>query len=347
MIGRSPIKASHVLVVSVLTASLAFASFVTQPSAARAADGDPASASHSVTFIDAGKVATTATTAFTVGEFLAHRGIIPRANDSLVPGAFMPVSEGMTIAYRAAVPVKLIAGNRTRIVQTSAINVEHFIADERITLHHFDIVRPSLNAPLVKGSTIRIVRYTAAMTTVKERIGTPTIHRLDFDLSPGSSRVLSQGAPGLKLVKLRRLTGDDGSVQVDAVGTRILRHPKPRVIADGVSRYDAVSALVSRSFAKTSYEAIHAMRMVATAYTPWCTGCSGTTASGYHAGRGIVAVDPRVIPLGTKLYIPGYGFAVAGDTGGAIIGDRIDLGFESEQAALIFGRRVITVYRLK
>ena len=62
--------------------------------------------------------------------------------------------------------------------------------------------------------------------------------------------------------------------------------------------------------------------------------------------HGIVAVDPRVIPLGSHLYIPGYGRATAGDTGGAIQGNRIDLGFNSSTDALQFGRRSVTVYVL-
>ncbi len=86
--------------------------------------------------------------------------------------------------------------------------------------------------------------------------------------------------------------------------------------------------------------------MVATAYTAGCAGCSGYTASGYRAGHGIVAVDPGVIPLGTRLYIPGYGFALAGDTGGAIHGNRIDLGFDSISDAVQFGRRPVKVYTL-
>lgn len=89
------------------------------------------------------------------------------------------------------------------------------------------------------------------------------------------------------------------------------------------------------------------MRMPATAYTAYCGGCSGRTALGRQAGYGIVAVDPRVIPLRTRLYIPGYGYAVAGDTGGAIRGSRIDLGFNTYRDARQFGRRDVTVYLLQ
>jgi 3D (Asp-Asp-Asp) domain-containing protein len=69
----------------------------------------------------------------------------------------------------------------------------------------------------------------------------------------------------------------------------------------------------------------------------------GSTATGLPVGYGIVAVDPTVIPLGTRLTIPGYGDAVAADTGGAIIGARIDLWFPTEEQALAWGWRTLTV----
>ena len=119
------------------------------------------------------------------------------------------------------------------------------------------------------------------------------------------------------------------------------------MIAEGVGEYDAFVRFEGRGLDKTAYVARAALTMVATAYTANCYGCSGITASGRPAGHGIVAVDPRVIRLGTRLYIPGYGYAVAGDTGGAIRGNRIDLGFNSITDALRFGRRPVTVYQLK
>ena len=71
------------------------------------------------------------------------------------------------------------------------------------------------------------------------------------------------------------------------------------------------------------------LSVFATSYDPNCYGCSGTTAIGLKAGYGVIAVDPKVIPLGSKVYVPGYGVAIAGDTGGAIKGNVIDLGFDS------------------
>ncbi len=69
----------------------------------------------------------------------------------------------------------------------------------------------------------------------------------------------------------------------------------------------------------------------------------GRTASGLPTGWGIVAVDPSVIPLGTRMTIPGYGEAVAADTGGAVRGATIDLWFPSVELALAWGRKIVTI----
>lgn len=71
------------------------------------------------------------------------------------------------------------------------------------------------------------------------------------------------------------------------------------------------------------------MRVWATSYDKYCTGCLGVTYTGLPAGYGTVAVDPKVIPLYSRICIPGYGVAIAGDIGGGIKGDKIDLGFDN------------------
>ena len=89
------------------------------------------------------------------------------------------------------------------------------------------------------------------------------------------------------------------------------------------------------------------MGMEATAYLPTDGSAEGITAMGIPATYGIVAVDPDIIPLGTRVYIPGYGEALAADTGGAIYGYRIDLCMEDYWQAMDFGRRTVTVFVLK
>lgn len=86
--------------------------------------------------------------------------------------------------------------------------------------------------------------------------------------------------------------------------------------------------------------------MEATAYTAAEGSGTGLTATGQPLQRGMVAVDPDVIPLGTQLYVEGYGYAVAADTGGAIVGNHIDLAMDSVSEALDFGRQQVVVHIL-
>jgi 3D (Asp-Asp-Asp) domain-containing protein len=89
------------------------------------------------------------------------------------------------------------------------------------------------------------------------------------------------------------------------------------------------------------------LTMEATAYTAYCNGCSGITATGIdlrnNPGKKVVAVDPNIIPLGTMVEVEGYGTAIAGDTGGAIKGNKIDLFMPNRDDALKFGRRNVKV----
>ncbi|PLT32946.1 3D domain-containing protein [Bacillus sp. V5-8f] len=89
------------------------------------------------------------------------------------------------------------------------------------------------------------------------------------------------------------------------------------------------------------------MTVKATAYTASCKGCSGITATGINLKKNpnakVISVDPKVIPLGSKVYVPGYGMAVAGDTGGAMRGKKIDLFIPSKSKAQLWGNRTVTI----
>lgn len=110
------------------------------------------------------------------------------------------------------------------------------------------------------------------------------------------------------------------------------------------------SLALREGYVETSRGALrytNVMVMEASAYLPSDGGGSCVTATGLPATHGVVAVDPDVIPLGTRLYIPGYGVAIAADTGGMIEGDMIDLCMEDYDDCMEFGRRDIDVYILE
>jgi 3D (Asp-Asp-Asp) domain-containing protein len=123
----------------------------------------------------------------------------------------------------------------------------------------------------------------------------------------------------------------------------VLQRPMPGIIVAAPPRN------VAEAMAVTGVHRLVAVyAMVATAYTAGSAQAvpTGRTATGMPARYGVVAVDPRVIPLGSRLYIQGYGTAIAADTGGAIRGNRIDLCMDSYRSAIDFGRQPVKVYVL-
>jgi 3D (Asp-Asp-Asp) domain-containing protein len=173
----------------------------------------------------------------------------------------------------------------------------------------------------------------------REPIPYPTLRKSSSELRSGSSKTVRAGINGEKQVTFRISYKDGVEVRREAVSTKTIKNPVPEVVAVG-SR----TTLASRGYLSGRKMIV----MSATGYSPSPSenGGSSRTATGLKIGHGIVAVDPRFIPLGTRLYIEGYGHAVAGDTGGAIKGNRIDLGHDTVSASNAFGRKRVKVYIL-
>ena len=209
---------------------------------------------------------------------------------------------------------------------------------------------PAAQAAPAVGSVTAVTWHGHGVVTwerTERRATAPqTLHRLTPALAPGTSKIIAPGAAGVLDVHVRYWQRDGGPVHRTILWSSVVRKPRPQVVAEGIGHWP-LADFELHGLARMAYMARGAIEMVATAYSAECAGCDGMTAIGRRAGYGIVAVDPRIIPLGTRLFIPGYGPAIAGDTGGAIVGHRIDLGFDSQRAAMLFGRRAITVYRIK
>jgi N-acetylmuramoyl-L-alanine amidase len=110
---------------------------------------------------------------------------------------------------------------------------------------------------------------------------------------------------------------------------------------------EAAPAKEETAATSTNQEATKELTVSATAYTGQCNGCSGVTATGIDLNANpnakVIAVDPSVIPLGSRVWVEGYGEAVAGDTGGAIKGNKIDVHVPDKGTALSWGRKSVTV----
>ena len=299
-----------------------------------------------VQFTHNGATESIATASTTIAEFLNEQNIHVTDDDYVYPDRQTALAPDMSIEYRPAIDVTLLLGKTRRTIHTAEASVSTLLYQQGITLGPRDFTIPALRTPLADAMKVRVVRVIAWKKTERQNIAPAIERRLDFKLTPGQVRVVAQGNDGVRERVIQYTQRDDERPQARVLAARIIRAPKARIIAAGIGEFAAFSQLAARGFTGTLTLARSALSMVATAYTAGCSGCSGITAIGRPAGHGIVAVDPRVIPLGTRLYIPGYGLALAGDTGGAIRGNRIDLGFNSYSDAIRFGRRPIAVYVL-
>ena len=187
-------------------------------------------------------------------------------------------------------------------------------------------------APAVTNPTAAKTVPETRKIVQREPIPYTTLRKPTSQLRSGTSRTVRRGANGEKEVTYRVTARPDGSeLQREIVAARIIRKSIPEVREEGAQK-----ALSSRGGSVRGYRSgQHIVSMVPTFYDPYHCGGSGTgrTRTGLQGGYGVVAVDPRFIPLGTRLYIEGYGYAIAADTGGAIKGSRIDLGIDSRHDA--------------
>lgn len=156
------------------------------------------------------------------------------------------------------------------------------------------------------------------------------------DLLPGQKRIVKKGTKGIKKLTYRITMKDGSLVERKQIACKTLCEPVDQVIEEGVS-FVQVSRGRKTDIKQLASKSTYVFRSTAYTHTGY------RTATGIKPRYGVVAVDPRVIALGTKLYIEGYGYAVAADTGGAIKGNKIDVFFESRGEAIQWGRRTVKV----
>jgi 3D (Asp-Asp-Asp) domain-containing protein len=249
----------------------------------------------------------------------------------------------MRVVYRSAFNFSIqVDGKRVASFGAPA-TVADAIAAQNIKLGKYDRTEPARDARVTSGMLVRVVRINSWTSHVLETIAAGVSHRFDPSLAAGVTRTVDAGAAGKRELTVRYTKCENERAKRIVLASSVVTEPRPKILVHGIGEFTAIFQGVRDAVAFTGTR----IRMVATAYVPYCAGCSGITKLGLRAGHGVVAVDPNVIPLGSRLYVPGYGKAVAGDTGGAIRGNRIDLGFNDLGEALRFGRRPITVYVLR
>lgn len=272
----------------------------------------------------------------TVAEALVKAGVKVKERDLVQPGKDAKLSDGMVINVTRANSVAVIADGQTKEIITPVSLVADVLKEVNIALGPKDRVTPGLNSKITAGDIVRVIRVNEKLTYHSYKLAFQTERRNDPNLERGLTKVLRTGEDGLGQRTIKIVMEDGKEVRREEVGAKIVREPVNKLIALGTLR----QKLVSRGGRPIRFSRV--MTMEATGYT--YTGAR--TASGVAPYKGAIAVDTDVIPFGTKMYVEGYGYAKALDTGGAIRGGRIDLFFESEREARRWGRRDVKVYIL-
>ncbi len=285
--------------------------------------------------------------AATVGEALAALGIPLYPEDRLSPAPETPLVAGMTVRIERARPVAIWADGRLRRLRTRGRTVADALAAAGLTLGPRDLVTPALTTPLAYGTGIRVVRVREDVQVVEEPIPYRVLWRPDPELEIDRRRV-EPGRPGRLRRRIHTLYHDGRIVRTWEDPPEVVEEPKPEVHYYGTK---IVLRTVETPDGPVTYW--RKLWVLATSYYPSTSGKApddptyGITYTGVRATRGIVAVDPKVIPLHTRMYVPGYGFAQAEDTGGLIRGMHIDLAFDDEDRGKgLWSRRWVMIYLL-
>ena len=295
-----------------------------------------------------GKLYEITTRAETVSDAIKDAGIVLSADDKVncSLSADLDNIDGVISVSRPITLFVTMAGNE-QVIKTYTDNISDALGENGIEVGDSDvIVGGNSDGTAADGDEITVVIVSTKVVEEKDTIPYKTVYVDDSTLYKGESEVETEGQEG-SVTRKYRVTYEDGAEVSRELISEVKTEPVNKVIAVGTKVYFTNNRGFNDSYSK-------AFNMTATAYSPTPENWGYSTASGNRAREGVVAVDPRLIPLGTKLYIksnvPGvadYGYCIAWDTGGSIKNMRIDLFMESESACNRFGVRNVSVYVLE
>jgi 3D (Asp-Asp-Asp) domain-containing protein len=246
--------------------------------------------------------------------------------DLVWPPPETPLTAGLHVFVERATMITLnIGGNEPARVYTHADTVGDLLAERGVELQKDDNVTPTLSTSLRNGLAVSVTVVRSSTEFEDTPIAFDTIYRDDPSFLQGEYILVQEGEDGFVRRQYSVVYKNGEEVSRELLSESVVE-ATPRIIAQGTG---VVAAAVSAPVATPGGdpECGDTLTVWATWYTAASAGGSGRTATSTTVDKGTVAVDPRVIPLGTRMYVPGYGYGVAEDTGGAIVGNIIDLGY--------------------
>lgn len=235
--------------------------------------------------------------------------------------------------------VKLfMGGKQVATHETTKSTVGEFLQEKKIQVTPWDVLKTKPEQKIVDGMNVVIDKVETKVSKAVEEIPFKEEKKESDELEKGKKKIEKKGTKGKKVYEVsityyngKPLLKDGKPVKEK----RLVKEIKPvnQVVLVGTKEVE------ENENTDRAPSGGRTMIVQATGYTH--TG--NRTATGTMPRRGTIAVDPNVIPLGTRIYVPGYGYGIAEDTGGVVRGRIIDLFFETRQEAINWGRRTVQI----
>ena len=286
-----------------------------------------------------------ATYSNTVGELLKSKRIVLSEKDKISVPLDTVLTNHSIIAIKRAVNIVVAVDGSEGPLLTAEETVDAMLFAEGIVLKENDKVIPSRESAIAADLRVEVIRVDTKNVTETKAVKYKEVIKSKTNLPNNIRKVETEGRDGEKKITYQVTYENGKEVSRKVIKEAISKAPIDRVVLQGT--YPLVP--VSRGGRTVGYSKV--IQMKATAY--WAVRGVGKTytASGKKAvrdetGYSTIAVDPKLFPYGTKMFVEGYGFAVAADTGTAIKGHKIDVYFNTKKEALRWGLKSVNVYIL-
>lgn len=296
----------------------------------------------------------------TVADAVKKAGINAGKNDKIEPAAASPIKNGMKITVTPGYKLTITDNQVIKSIIAYGTTVKDALDGAKITLGPDDIMNVKPEDKLTDGMSIVVDRVVYKESTKNEVVEYSTVYEDTGDLNSGETQLKSEGVNGEKKVTYREKFVNGESAGKEAVSETIISEPVNEVVLSGTASQSGGNDYTSppsggstggSTFIDYNGNEVSYSNVLYGSGTAYCVP-GGTTSLGWDVAVGIVAVNPDIIPYGTKMYIVAdgivYGYAVAGDTGGALMSGEalVDVYYDTLEDCYTWGRRDVTVYIL-
>nr|WP_308315410.1 ubiquitin-like domain-containing protein [Bacillus sp. UMB0893] len=287
------------------------------------------------------------TTAKTVEEFIKEQRIELTEHDKMNASLHTKISDNLKLNIDKAIQITLNVGDKEQQVWSTSTTVADFLKEQKVQVNELDKVEPQIHQTLSANDVVIVTRVEKVTDVVEEPVAFSVVTKNDGNISKGKQEVIKPGAEGTVAKHFEVIMENGKEVSRKLIKEETKKESQDRVVAIGSKADPKPVSNKAETVSRSNDSVAKEFYVTSTAYTAYCNGCSGKTATGVNLRENpnakVIAVDPSIIPLGSKVYVEGYGYAVASDTGGAIKGNKIDVFFSDKGAAYRWGRKQVKI----